>query len=580
MARMDATPASLAHRDASIDTAPRDTAPMDTAPRDTAPLDTAPLDTAPIDAALIDGALADGPLIDDAIRQQAGTRPEATALVAAGRRYSYAELDTEIDSAAALLRARGLGGGDRLALLAGNSAGFVIALYGALRAGAAVVPLNPASAATELAYLLADCDPALIVADEGVALPAHLDRSVLATGDVARDGVAEGTTDNPTRATADPVRTIEHPTRVTADPARTAADPSLILYTSGTTGRPKGALFDHRRTLAGAQAVAAAASLSAEDRVLIAAPLHHAAALGVQLLPAALAGAAVEILPRFDAAEVIRAIDRHRVSVFFGVPTMYQLLLRDSAFAAADLDSLRTVIFGGAAMPVDAIARLRHLLPQANLLSFAGQTEAGPGGIYSTSEQVAARPDASGHQAVPGSEIRVIDTDGHAVAAASGGGIGELQVRAPSVMCGYWNDPDATARALDGDWLRTGDVVRVDADGALTIVDRLKDMIVTGGRNVYCAEVEQVIAALDEVANCAVVGEPHALYGETVVAVVELVPGRHLDLDELRRHCLTRLSDYKIPRRLVLRAVPHTATGKVDKAALRGAGDADAGDQV
>lgn len=501
--------------------------------------------------------------VDAALRDHARSKPEAVALIVANRRYRYGELDAAVDRACDDLRRLGLRRGDRLALLTGNSDRFVIALFAALRAGAVAVPLNPGSAPSELDHLLADADPAVLAFDGAVADPAGLRRSS------SPDGL---------RAIVDLDAMIPAAPLVNAPPADTptattpAAEPvtgeqdALILYTSGTTGRPRGALFDHRRVLAASRAVIEACDLRATDRLLIAAPLSHAAALGVMLLPTVVAGATAVILPRFDAREVLDAFAAQRISVFFGVPTMYQLLLRETDLATADLTSWRTALFGSSTMPVATIEAIRHALPGLDLIQLCGQTEAGPGGIYSSPAQVIARPDASGHQPLPGSELRVVAANG---ADAGVGGTGEMLIRAPSVMKGYWRNPAETAEAFADGWLRTGDLARVDGDGSLTVVDRLKDMIVTGGRNVYSAEVERVIRTHPTVADCAVVGEPHHLYGETVAAAVEVRPGSDLTLSELQDHCRQQLSGYKIPRRLLVCTLPRTATAKTDKSTLR-----------
>jgi acyl-CoA synthetase (AMP-forming)/AMP-acid ligase II len=500
--------------------------------------------------------------VDTALRHHARRTPREAALTFAGRRYSYRELDSAVDRVSDALYRLGLRRGDRFALAAGNSDRFVIALLAALRAGAIVVPMNPAGTPRELDYLLTDSGAAILAVDAAAdTAPADLSRQTAG-------GTLRAVTDLDTLVTNADTAAGEHPPIADGRDVRPPCDDddALILYTSGTTGRPRGALFDHRRTLAAARAVIGACGLRATDRLLIAAPLSHAAALGVLLIPTVVRGAEAVILPRFDAEEVIATIAARRISVFFGVPTMYQLLLGETALTPADLASWRTALFGGSAMPVATIEAMRRALPDLGLLQLCGQTEAGPGGIYSSPAQVDARPGASGHQALPGSEIRVVAADGTDVGA---GGVGEMLIRAGSVMKGYWRNPTATAEVLKGGWLRTGDVVRVDDDGSLTLIDRLRDMIVTGGRNVYSAEVERVIMTHPAVADCAVIGQPDALYGETLAAVVNVRAGHDLTLEDLQDHCRTQLSGYKVPRRLSLRTIPRTATGKTDKVTLR-----------
>lgn len=529
--------------------------------------------------------------LDSALRRHARVTPGATALIDGGVRYDYAGLDAAVQRACNDLHRLGLRRGDRCALLGDNSAQFVIVLYGVLRAGGIAVPINPEAAGAELEYLLADCEPSIVtVGDVGSAAAARLGlvaaitRIDTGSGPIASDfHSADSTASNPPVVHFDGIAQTGRTDRPASARTRAAAarqgipspsddEDSLILYTSGTTGRPKGATFDHRRTHAAAHAVAHAIGLTATDRLLIAAPLHHAAALGVLLFPAALVGAAAVILPRFRAGDVLASIERERASVLFGVPTMYQLLLRESSLRTRDLTSLRAVVFGGAAMPVAAIDALHAALPHAELIQMCGQTEGGPGGIYSTHEQVQSRPDSSGHQPMPGSHVRIAGVEVGALVngtANTASRIGELQLRARSVMKGYWRDAAGTSAAFADGWLRTGDFVRLDPDGSMTVIDRAKDVIITGGRNVYSAEVERVISAHPAVAGCAVIGTPDDLYGEIVTAVVEARNGADLTLADLQSHCRKALSDYKVPRRLSVGELPRTAAGKVDKAALR-----------
>jgi fatty-acyl-CoA synthase/feruloyl-CoA synthase len=256
-----------------------------------------------------------------------------------------------------------------------------------------------------------------------------------------------------------------------------------------------------------------------------------------------------------------------QITMFFGVPTMYQLMMRALPDAnTGDLPAWRTGLFGAAPMPAHAVRELVATWPGVAFMQLCGQTEGGPSGIYSTHEQVLERPDASGRQGVILTETRVVDEGGNQV---KPGETGELQLRAESVMKGYWNDPAATAAAFDGDWLRTGDITRQDPDGYLTLVDRLKDMIISGGRNVYSIEVENALASHPSVQDVAVVARPHPDYGESIVAVVTPRDGAPLNLADIQAHCRRLIADYKIPHGLVLGPIPRNASGKVLKNRLR-----------
>lgn len=500
------------------------------------------------------------PTIAGVLRSTAGRVPDTSALVFEGTTRTYRELDTTVDRYAAALRGAGVRHGDRVALMSTNSDRFVLTFYAVLRLGGIVVPVNPGSAPPEVAHLVADSGaevvvfaPALaaVVAPEGSPAPGV--RTALALGE------CPGFADLTALASA--------ATPLAEEPAVSEDDDALILYTSGTTGRPKGALFDHHRILCVATSMIGTLGMRAGDRFLHVAPLYHAAEMGIMLVPGTLLGATHVVLPGFDPARVLQVMAEEQITMFFGVPTMYQLMMRAAPEAGGgELPSWRTGLFGAAPMPEHAVRQLVETWPGVSFMQLCGQTEGGPTGIYSTHEQVLARPDASGRQGVVMTEARVVDDGGRPV---SPGGSGELQLRAESVMKGYWNNPTATAEAFDGDWLRTGDVARLDPDGYLTLVDRLKDMIISGGRNVYTIEVENALAGHPAVQDAAVVGRPHPDYGESIVAVVTLREGASLTLDEARAHCRTLVADYKVPHDLVVASIPRNASGKVLKNRVR-----------
>lgn len=499
------------------------------------------------------------PTLSGLLRSTARRVPETIALTFAGRSYTYAELDAEVDRVAHALSRLGLTAGDRFALLGTNSDHFVISFYAALRVGAAAIPINPASATPELRYLLSDSGATVLAFDP--ALVDSVDEAVTAglpetTQRVVSLGRAPGHADLFTS----PAGSSEF-SDVGGD-----SDLALVLYTSGTTGDPKGAMFDHRRSLWATTALMAGIGYRAGDRFLHAAPLYHGAQLCVMLIPAITLGATNVVLPGFEPTAVLDALESEQISVFLGVPTMYQFLLRDPSVRARDLTKLRIGIFGAAPMPVTVVQELAELLPSTALTHLCGQTEGGPGGIYCDDAQVRARPEASGRQAIPFMECKVVDDAGHPVAT---GEVGELVLRGESVTLGYWNKPAETARALRDGWLHTGDLVRVDPDGFMTLVDRLKDMLITGGRNVYSAEVEKVLAGYPGILECAVVGRPHPEYGESIVAVVTPAEGAEITLADVRAYCAEHLAHFKIPHDLVIGEIPRNASGKALKHQLR-----------
>lgn len=502
------------------------------------------------------------PTIAGTLRSTARRTPEATALKFGATSYTYRELDNAVDRTANALAALGLAKGDRFALIAGNSDSFVIACYAALRLGAIVVPANPASAPPELRYLLEDSGATIVAIDPALA----------ATVEVLRDGGLPATVQEVV-ALAEVsgfvnLGTLAADTAANEPPPDTVSefDDALILYTSGTTGYPKGALFDHHRSLWAGNICVAICGMRDGDRFLHVAPLYHAAQLCVMLIPGTMLGVTHVVHTEFDPAAVLDTLEAERITMFFGVPTMFQMLLRLPELAERDLSAWRTGLFGAAPMPASAVERLVATLPQVAFVQLCGQTEGGPGGIYCNVEQVRARPDASGRQTGPCTEARVVDPDGNPI---EPGGVGELILRGESVMKRYWNKPAATAETLRAGWLHTGDLVEVDADGYMTVVDRLKDMIITGGRNVYSVEVENALAAHPDVDDVAVIARPHPDYGESIVAVLAVRGGETVTLDDVRTFCRGRIADYKIPHDVRIGSIPRNPSGKILKHRLR-----------
>ena len=490
------------------------------------------------------------PTIAGIVATAASRTPDTEALVAGDERLTYAQFDARINQWAHALAESGVRHGERVLLMSGNSSGFALGYFAALRLGAVVVPVNPGSARPELAHLASDSGASTLLHGDGASAEGADDagvRSVISLSALARDAA-----EHP--ATAPEVDVSE-------------SDDAVILYTSGTTGRPKGVLLDHHRIIwVGVNGMLITGQREGW-RLLHCAPLYHAAQLTLMLSTASMLSATHVVVPGFEPGAVLDVLERERINFFFGVPTMYQLMLRHPSFAERDLSALKVGVFGAAPMPGHVAEQLARVLPQVELIQACGQTEGGPGGIYASYQDVLAEPSASGRLAFPNTEARVVDTDDRQVGF---GEVGELVIRGETVMKGYWNQPSATAETLRGGWLRTGDMARYDAGGFITLVDRKKDMIITGGRNVYSVEVENAVSSHAAVADCAVIGVPHEDYGESIVAVVALRPDAELDLDGLRDHCAGQLSRYKLPHRLVgVDAIPRNASGKVLKHLLR-----------
>ncbi|MDN5893213.1 MAG: AMP-binding protein [Nocardioides sp.] len=499
--------------------------------------------------------------IPSTLRATARRVPDADAVKFGDFTCTYAELDAEVDRTARVLSGLGLGRGDRFALMSTNSDRFIVAFYAALRVGAVFVPVNPASAPPELQYLLADSGAKVLVYDVALAATVDATRSDLPATTEHVLALTAGTADPALDELAGSAAEGEFPD------VPMVSDLSLILYTSGTTGKPKGAFFDHAATMTVAVGCAATTGQKVGDRFLHVAPLYHAAELCIMLVPGTMVGAAHVVLPTFDPGVVLDTLERDRITMMFGVPTMFQYLLM-SGLEKRNLTSLRTALFGAAPMPESSVVALTQTLPHVDLMQLCGQTEAGPGGIYSSVEQVKERPSASGRQATMFCEVRVVDLDGNDVAP---GEVGEMILRGSTIMKGYWNKPEETASTIVDGWLHTGDLTRLDEDGYMTLVDRLKDLIITGGRNVYSVEVEGAIAAHPNIVEAAVISKPHETFGESIVAVCTLAEGTELTLAELKEFCAERISSYKVPHELVVAEIPRNPSGKVLKHQLRSA---------
>ncbi|MEU8694265.1 long-chain fatty acid--CoA ligase [Streptomyces sp. NPDC048665] len=490
--------------------------------------------------------------------RRARKTPDRIAIVHEDDEITYQALHQRVLRLAHVLRSLGVARGDRVAHLGRNHPAHLETLFAAGVLGAVFVPLNTRLAAAELAYQLTDSGSTVLVHDPELgdtAATAAADTGVrhritlgpAAPGALGYDDLLAG-------AAADPL-----------DEAVAPDDPCMIMYTSGTTGRPKGAVLTHANITWNSVNVLVDSDLAGDEVTLVVAPLFHTAALNMTCLPTLLKGGRVVLMGAFDAERVLEVVERRRVTYLFGVPTMYDALAARPRWTTTDLSSLRTLTCGGAPVPARTIDTYL-----ARGLAFSqgyGMTEASPGVLFLDREQTSAKAGSAG---VPHffTDARVVLPDGRA---ARPGERGEILVDGPNVMAGYWNRPQDTAAALTDDgWLRTGDVARTDDDGYAYIVDRVKDMFVSGGENVYPAEVEAALLTHPAVRECAVVGVPHEVWGEVGHAVLVLDPGARADAGEILAHARTLLAKYKIPQTVTLaESLPRTASGKIVKAAVR-----------
>lgn len=508
---------------------------------------------------------ASGP-IHARFRQVAAERGDAIAVFESPCGLSFAELDRASDALAAALAGDGIQPGDRVALLCPNGSPFVVAYLGILKSGATVVPLNLLLNPRELGYILADSGARGLIHHQSFDAVAAAATAGLALHPRVRIG--EGTCPGQ-RAFAESIRQPGVPPSLGGQRSESIA---AILYTSGTTGYPKGAMLSHRNLTANAAGIAQALGFASSDRVLTVLPMFHAFAATVGMLAPLLTGCGLIPVPRFDPKGVSQAIAAHQATIFLGVPSMFGLLLRLDEAAVAAWSSVRACVSGGAAMPAAVMAAFERRFG-VPVLEGDGPTECSP--VTCVNPLSGVRKPGSVGLPIPGVEMRILDSEGREL---PDGTPGEVCVRGPNVMAGYYRLPEATREAFHGDWFRTGDLGTRDADGYFYLVDRIKDLIIVNGMNVYPRVVEEVLYAHPAVAEAAVVGDPDPRHGEVPVAHLALKPGAAVTPAQLRDWCRERLGRHEVPRRFSFcDALPRNAAGKILKRELRRSGEAERG---
>jgi long-chain acyl-CoA synthetase len=482
------------------------------------------------------------------LREAAQMYPDRPAIRLDDETLSYAELDELSARAAGWLRERGVRPGDPVGIMTPNVPHFPVFYYGVLRAGGAVVPMNPLLKAREVAHYLGDSGARLVLAWESAA-------SAAAAG--AATAAAEAITIGGTTLTE-----IAAAPRLAEVARRADEDTAVILYTSGTTGTPKGAELTHANMHRNASVTAASLlALGPDDVVMGCLPLFHSFGQTCGLNAAVVSGACLTLIPRFSPAAALRVIERDHVTVFEGVPTMYVGMLGEGA-GVADTSSLRLCVSGGAALPVEVLHGFEKTF-QTVILEGYGLSETSPVATFNRRDR---RKPGSIGVPIEGVELKLVSVEDGDTEAAGGDDVGEIAIRGHNVMKGYWNRPDATAAAIRGGWFHTGDLARVDEDGFYYIVDRKKDMIIRGGFNVYPREVEEVLYEHPAVLEAAVIGIPHPTHGEEIGAAVTLRPGAVATPDELRTYVKERVAAYKYPRHVWLTGgLPKGPTGKLLK---------------
>jgi fatty-acyl-CoA synthase len=490
------------------------------------------------------------------LTRRASLTPARRALVFEGEAWTYEQLDQRATALAHALRDLGVRHGDRVAFLDLNHPYFLLTLFAAAKLGAIHVPLNFRLTAPELSFIIGDAGVHTLV--HGEAFAGIVDRI---RGEIPCRQLVS-TTARPGVHGLDSLLLGQSGDAL--DSQVSTDDVAVIMYTSGTTGRPKGAMLTHGNLLWNNINAFLAYDSSGDDVTLVCAPLFHIGGLNVTTLTAFMKGATVVLMRSFEPGEVLELIARHRVTTMFGVPAMFLFMSQHPAFASADLSSVRHFICGGAPVP-EALIQLYG----ARGICFAqgyGLTETSP---FVTLVPMERALDKVGSAGVPPmfTDVRLVDERGEDVPT---GERGEVVVRGPNVMKGYWNRPDATAETIVDGWLHTGDVGVRDAEGYYYIVDRKKDMIISGGENVYPAEVEDCLYQHPGVAEVAVIGVPDSRWGEAVLAVVVRRPGASVEAQDIVEFTQGRLARYKQPRQVVFTEVlPRNPAGKVLKFELR-----------
>jgi fatty-acyl-CoA synthase len=486
-------------------------------------------------------------VVPELVARSARRDPAAPALACEGERRSFGELQGRAERLAAALAARGVGAGEMVAILMYNRIEFVESFLAIQLLGACAVPVNFRLTGEEVAYVLADSGAVLAIADAELE-PLVGELSVLLVGAAYEEALAAATDEPPPVAVDD-------------------EDLAFLMYTSGTTGRPKGAMLTHQNLVVNTTNWLYEVGARPGDVWLSGLPLFHIGGLN-GILPFLHLGALAVIEPSggFDPARSIARLAEHRVSMCFFVPTQWQEICSAPEVQALDRSRLRVAMWGASQAPLPTLELLSRTFPSVEIVNAFGQTEMSSNTCFLRGEDAIAKMGSVGRPAL-GVEVRILDEDGTEVPP---GEVGEIVYRGPTVMRGYHGKPEAMAEAFAGGWFHSGDLVREDADGFIYVVDRLKDMLISGGENVYPAEVERALIEHPAVAEVAVVGVEHPRWVETPLAVVVLAPGGEAGEEELIEHCRERLAGYKKPAAVVFAPeLPRNAAGKVLKRELR-----------
>lgn len=498
--------------------------------------------------------------ISTSLMLNANRHPEKLAVVCEGRKYTYRQLNDEVNRYANGLLKLGFEKGQKAALFMTNSDYFVLSFYALVKAGFVVVPVNFRLTAHETSYILKQSESVLVICDaqfeETIAKATEGNQQLK---HVFIEGI-------PQNKAYWPLEALKGEDTDEPDLVVSRTDDAEILFTSGTTGLPKGALFDHERIINVNTGLIMGTEMNSRDRLIHLAPLFHSAQLNLFLITGIMLGTLNVIHREFNPVEVLKAIETYEITYYFSVPAMYNALLQVPQYEKYDVSSVRKCFYGAAPMAPKLIEQSMDLFGTDQFYNLCGLTEAGPGGIMLYPEEHKTKLGAGG-KAMFLTNVRVVNDQFEDV---QPGEIGELILRGETIMKSYYNKPEETQRTFHNGWLLTGDMAVIDDDGYITIVDRKKDMIISGGENVYSVEVEQVLNSHPQVLEAATIGFPSEKWGEAVGAVIVVKDGETIDENQLKDFCREKLAGYKIPRQFeYVEALPRNASGKILKYRLR-----------
>ena len=484
--------------------------------------------------------------------EKLGTGP---FLIEEKRTLSYRDVDRQSNSLASGLTRLGVGKGDRVALYMNGASEFVVSRFGVQKLAAMIVPLNTRLSAGEIEHILADCEPKCLIV-EGALLGNLADQwrgrcITVGSGGAGvgsyEDLVGEGSDENPDIAVA-------------------PDDVAMILYTSGTTGKSKGAVILHKNSVASGQWLKSATGLNSGDVLLSCIPMYSASSMNGYLIASLLCGTSWVITEKFSPEEVLKKIEEKKVTVLHGTGAQHGLIASHPSYGERNLSSLRLLTWSNV-LPLEMLRRMQSRLPVIQFIQFYGMTETSPVGTHISTPAMMERPTSCGKPTAGYAEIRLVDSSGEDVPPDIPG---EILIRTPGLMREYFNNPAATREAVRDGWFHTGDLGKLDREGYLYIVGRVKDVINRGGEKIFAPEVEEVLLSHSSVQDAAVVGVPHPIFGEEIKVFIVKKPGAKVDAEAIRAHCEGKLAPYKIPKEVEFRPdLPKNAMGKTLKYLLK-----------